>query len=100
MYSAIKARLMKSSAEEQVLLGMERKVWKKRLLQFSIGDKEKFLWNGAVVPTMEEMDKILLSIHWADGKHCRDLPTLRKALSEEGYTLPKFCGGLERACTL
>ena len=84
---------MKNSAEDQVLNGMERKEWKKRLLQFSSGNNEKVLWNGGVVPTMEEMDKILLPIHWADEKHCRELPTLRKALSDEGYALPKFCGG-------
>ena len=57
------------------------------------------MFNDMKVPVMEESDKVSAFIHYVhDKKHCIDVKVLRKALSDHGFGLPPFLGGLERAC--
>ena len=73
-----------------------RRVWKKRLENFSM-KKDVLFWNGRKVPTLEEMYLQLEPVHKVGERHIRDFKLLRKTLADAGYGLPSFMGGLERA---
>ena len=73
-----------------------RKVWKKRLGNFSM-KKDVLFWNDLNVPTLEEKYLQLEPVHKVGEKHIRDYKLLRKTIADAGYGLPSFMGGLERA---
>ena len=85
--------------EEIGLQSSEKKKWSKRLEHFTLQDEGSLMFNGMKVPTMEESDKVLALIHYVhEKKHCIDVKVLRKVLSDHGFGLLPFLGGLERAC--
>ena len=73
--------------------------WNKRMEKFTVQENGELKWKGATVPTTEQVECVLQPEHHRLGdKHCRDVRVLRKALSDKGFPLPPFLGGLERAC--
>ena len=80
--------------------GAERKKWKKRLTQFTVREDGGLMWNGLKVPTLDQVEQILQPIHYGKEMHIKDKRILRKALSDVGFVLPPFAGGLEQAAYL
>ena len=99
MYAAFVLVLSGKLWEESGLQASERKKWSKRLEHFTLQDEGTLMFNDRKVPTMDDLAKVLAPIHYVDDrKHCVDVKVLRKALSDHGFLLPPFLGGLERAC--
>ena len=63
----------------------------------NIDETGALLWNGSKVLTKDKMEEILGLVHYKRDKHVRDVRFLRKTLSDKGYVLPSFLGGLQRA---
>ena len=99
MYAAFVQGLGGKIWEESGLQSSEKKKWTKRLEHFTLQDESTLMFNNRKVPTMEEVDQVLTPIHYVDDKKlCIDVKVLRKALSDHGFVLPHFLGGLKRAC--
>ena len=77
-----------------------KRPWMDRLRLFSIRDDGELLWNNFKVPTMEQLTAVLNPVHLKDEKHTRDVQTLQKQLTDKGFVLPAFLGGIERAVEL
>ena len=75
----------------------QKDVWVKRLRRFTVNGMGVLFWNGQKVPTLEELTTVLWPRHANEKKHIQDEGFLRKVLSNKGYVLPSFIGGLERA---
>ena len=43
--------------------GAERKKWKKRLTLFTVREDGALMWKGLKMPTLEQVEQILQSIH-------------------------------------
>ena len=72
-------------------LQSSEKKWTKRMESFTLQNESTLMFNDRKKPTMEELDKVLASIHYVDDKkHCIDVKVLRKALSDHGFVLPPF----------
>ena len=74
-----------------------KRLWMERLRPFSIREDGGLLWNNFKVPTMEQLTAVLNPVHLKDEKHTRDVQTLQKQLTDKGFVLPAFLGGIERA---
>ena len=99
MYAAFVQVLGGKLWEESGVQSSEKKKWTRRQEHFTLQDENTLMFNNRKVPTMEEVDQVLAPIHYVDDKkHCIDVKVLRKALSDHGFVLPPFLGGLERAC--
>ena len=91
---------MKATGEINALVCQTREqkfLWKTRLSFFTLSSTGELLWNGLKVPTTEELTLVLWPFHETEKKHVLDEKVLRKVLSDKGYALPTFIGGLERA---
>ena len=98
MYAAF-VQVLGGKLWEESGLQSSKKKWTRRLEHFTLQDEETLLFNNRKVPTIEEVDQVLVPIHYVDDKkHYIDVKVLRKALSDHGFVLPPFLGGLERAC--
>ena len=75
----------------------QKDLWGKRLKRFTLNEMGALCWNGQRVPTVEELTTILWPFHETEKRHIQDEESLRKVLSDKGYVLPTFIGGLERA---
>ena len=53
------------------------------------------MWHDKQVPAMGDVEQVLGPRHYGEEKHCQDKKMLRKALSDKGFPLPPFMGGLE-----
>ena len=53
--------------------------------------------NNFKVPTTEQLTAVLNPVHLKDEKQTRDVQTLQKQLTDKGFVLPAFLGGIERA---
>ena len=51
------------------------------------------------MPNEQQLIQVLKPLH-DEGRHRFDIQTLVKALTVNGFTLPRFTGGLGRACRL
>ena len=80
--------------------GAEHKKWKMRLTQFTVREDGGLMWKGLKVPTLEQVEQKLQPIHYGKEMHIKDKRILRKALSDVGFVLPPFAGGLEQAAYL
>ena len=100
MYAALCNDTSTETTKNLGLSDAERRKWNKRLKQFT-GHDGALYWQGKIVPTVKQVDEVLRPVHLAaDGKHCKWIKALRKALSDKNFALPPFLGGLERACSL
>ena len=98
MYKAIIE--MKRHQRVDILVAQSEKgkrLWMERLRPFSIREDGGLLWNNFKVPTMEQLTAVLNPVHLKDKKHTRDVQTLQKQLTDKGFVLPAFLGGIERA---
>ena len=69
--------------------------WRKKMEKFTVQNIGELKWKGATVPTTEQVECVLQTEHYRLGdKHCLDVRVLRKALSDKGFDLPPFLGGL------
>ena len=75
----------------------QRETWEKRLMHFTLREDGGLMWCGLKVPTVPQMLTVLNPIHLEKEIHRRDVDMLRKALSDKGFVLPPFTGGLKRA---
>ena len=98
MYEAI-CRMKKTGVLDPVICQSQAQkiLWEKRLKHFSLRDDEGLMWQGLKVPTISQMWAVLNPIHLEKEKHMKGVNILRKALSDKGFVLPPFIGGLERA---
>ena len=96
LYDAIK-EFVKSRTFTIPIKNDVRRIWKRRMRYFSVKENV-VLWRGQVVPTVQQVEESLFPLHYKEGKHCTTLKLLRKALSDKGFALPPFMGGLDRAC--
>ena len=99
MYAAI-IKMVKSGEVDEILTEKEKLTWKARILEYSVRADGGLLWNGLKVPTLEQIEQVLQPVHFSGKRHLKDKRVLRKKLSDLGFVLPKYLGGLERACTL
>ena len=98
MYAAF-VQVLGGKLWEESGLQSSKKKCTRRLEHFTLQDEETLMFNNRKVPTMEEVDQVLAPIRYVDNKkHCIDVKVRRKALSDHGFVLPPFLGGLERAC--
>ena len=98
MYKAIID--MKRHQRVDILVAQNEKgkrLWMEILRPFSIRDDGGLLWNNFKVPTMEQLTAVLNPVHLMDEKHTQDVQTLQKHLTDKGFVLPVFLGGIERA---
>ena len=100
MYAAI-IKMIKSQEIDEILTeGIDEILtWKARFLENSVRANGGLLWNGLKVPTLE-VEQVLQLVHFSGKVHLKDKRVLRKKLSDLGFVLPEYLGGLERACTL
>ena len=55
--------------------------------------RDPVFWGGGkIVPTVEEMEDIIIPLHYEKG-HSVDIRVMRDALTAKGYGLPSFLGG-------
>ena len=99
MYEGIQ-QMLKHGRLDEILSDAEKGLWRKRIHQFTLREDGGLMWNGYKVPTLQQVENVLQPIHYQAGKHIRTIKILRKALSDCGFAMPTFMGGLERSCTL
>ena len=101
LYEALRQMVPAKKCDADFLSLQEKEQWQKRLNLFTMRDDGGLLWKGFKVPTMEQLETILQPVHYKNPEwHCRDVRVLRKTLSDCGFVLPVWLGGLTRACNL
>ena len=99
MYTAIVRMVEQKKLDEVVSkTADERKMSAKRIQPLEVIEGRLF-YGKMRVPSQDDVDRALGPIHEMKG-HAINMPTLRDELKKMGFTLPKFMGGLERACNL
>ena len=78
----------------------EKLIWKARFVEYTVRSDGRLFRNGLKKSTLEQLEQVLQPLHFSGKVHQKDKKMLRKELSNRGFTLPKYLGGLERACTL
>ena len=98
MYEAI-CNVKKSGALHPLMYQSktQKETWEKRLIHFTIREDGGLMWCGLKVPTVAQMLAVLNPIHLEKVIHRKDVDMLRKALSDKGFALPPFSGGLKKA---
>ena len=99
MYAAI-LKMVKSGEKDELLTEKENLIWRARIKEYSVRADGGLLWNGHKVPTLEQIEQVLQPVHITSKGHVRDRKVLQKELSDRGFALPRYEGGLKRACTL
>ena len=101
LYEAIIRMKSSGSVDAIITDKKERDLWRKRLCAFTIRKDGSLMWSNVKVPTIEELYTVLNPLHMNEtGKHLQEVASLRKGLSDAGFALPPFVGGLERAIML
>ena len=98
MYSAV-IKMVKSNEIDEFLTDSEKIFWKAHINEFSVREDGGLLWKGLKVPTLEQIEQVLQPVHYSRKMHVREKPKLRKMLSDCGFAVPPYLGGLERVCT-
>ena len=99
MYAAIVKMVTKTEMDD-ILTEKEKLMWKARLKEFTVRADGGLMWNGLKVPTPNQVEQVLQPLHFSGRTHMRDKKVLQKELSNRGFALPKYVGGLKRVCTL
>ena len=99
LYEAI-CRMVQTQTVDEILTEKEKMFWLLHIPEFTVREDGGLMWKSLKVPTMQQLENELQPIHYGKNVHMRTNKVLRKALSDRGFVLPKFLGGLETACTL
>ena len=95
LYNALCRMAGAVSCEDGILTAEEKKYFGLYLQRLSVREDGGLLWDGLKIPTMDQLEKVLQPVHFKRMDwHCRDMRTLREALVERGFTMPKWLGGL------
>ena len=99
MYAAI-TKMVKDGEVDDILNEKEKLIWRARIVEYTVRSDGASLWNGLKIPTLEQLEQVLQPLHFSGKVHRKDKKMLRKELSDRGFALRNYFGGLERACTL